>query len=194
MYSDCSNQYWKKRSKPHLTFKAKVSLAIFVTLVFFMLISHSHRKRQYKEIQRQLLLKEQKKTIRPEPTKEHYQLCDANMRDNVKMECSKLCHDEIVSIPRPTMYDSCIHGCSRSIYSAAMIGCRMGSIEEAFQEESREQAINSCSRYQFVEPQPFVLSTCRKYYREGTKAGRNLGYEFINRLVDAHWERIRNEI
>ncbi len=191
MYSNSSVQYWKKRSKPN-HFKAKISVVIVLTMTFFVLVNHHSSQRRKEEERRRTLL--ERKTNRPNPTEQQFQMCEANMRDNITIECSKLCQDELVSIPRPTMHESCIHGCSRSIYTAAVIGCRMGSIEDAFQLENRHQAMNSCSRYQHVDPQPFVLSTCRKYYREGTKAGRNLGYNFINKIIDAYWEKIRNEI
>ena len=38
-----------------------------------------------------------------------------------------------------------------------------------------------------LDPRPLVLSTCRKYHREGTrtKYGRNKAVAFLNSLLDA---------
>ena len=55
--------------------------------------------------------------------------------------------------------------------------------EEAIKKNSIEgQAYNACSRYQHSDPRPLVLSTCRKYHREGTKYGRNKALTFLNSL------------
>jgi hypothetical protein len=190
MYSDCSSKYWKQKRKSN-PLKTKVSVTLILILATILLVGNAHRNRKYEEKERLLL--ENQRNIRPSPTNIQFLTCDTNMRDVIDNECAELCRDEIVSIPRPTMYKSCIHGCSRSIFAAAKIGCRLGSLEEAFKEENRLQAQNSCSRFQNVEPQPYVLSTCRKYYREGTKHGRNLGNEFINNLIDSEWAKARNE-
>ena len=184
--------YWRQKRKTNES-RWKVSI-LFLTLILtlILLVKNTHRNRQY-ELKQRILL-EKRKNTRPIPTEEEYRMCKTNMRDIIPTECAKLCNDEIGSIPRPLMYETCIHGCSRSIYPASTIGCREGSIEQAFATESKAQAANSCSRFHQVEPQPYVMSTCRKYYREGTKIGRNLGYDFINKLIDRKWSRIRNEI
>ena len=190
MYSDCSQRYWKQKKKPNL-FKRKVTIVSIGIFTIVLLVGKVHRKRKYQERLRVLL--EERKMVRPSPTEGQFQICESNMRDSVDTECSKLCINELLSIPRPTMHKSCMHGCSRSFFSAAVIGCRMGSMEEAFQEDHHIQANNSCSRFRNVDPQPYVLSTCGKHYREGTKRGRNLGHEFINNLIDTEWTRIKNE-
>jgi hypothetical protein len=43
-----------------------------------------------------------------------------------------------------------------------------------------------------IEPKPEVQSTCRKYYREGTKKGHKIGSNFINNLVDIDWNEKKN--
>ncbi len=189
MYSDCSHRYWKQR-KRNFSLQSRVSLVLIIFTV--MLLIGNAQRRKY--LERHRLLLEKQRLVRPDPNEKQFEICELNMRGSIDLECQKLCNDELVSIPRPTMYKSCIHGCSRSIFSAAVIGCHMGSIEEAFQEENRVQGHNSCSRFQDVDPQPYVVSTCRKYYREGTKRGWNLGFDFINNLIDLEWEKIRNEV
>lgn len=195
MYSNCSTHYWNKRQKPWYTKKTKLTYVLVFLVMSMLLINDNtqRRKRRRKEQQEQQLrsLHQQRPN---KPTDEQYKLCELNMRDSINSQCAKLCNGELNSIPRPLMYEACNHGCSRSIYSAAIVGCKMGSIEDAYHNENREQAMNSCSRYQHVEPTPFVSSTCRKYYREGTKTGRNLGYGFINEMVEIHWERKKSEI
>lgn len=191
MYSDCSTNYWNKRKTSDSKWKVWIIFVVLI-LTLILLVKNTHKNRQYGIKQRMII--EDRKNTRPSPTEEEYRLCETNMRDISPIECAKLCHNEVGSIPRPLMYETCIHGCSRSLYSAAVIGCREGSIEKAFQIENQQQAANSCSRFHQVEPQPYVISTCRKYYREGTKTGRNLGYDFINKLIDRKWSRIRNEI
>ena len=203
MYSDCSSKYWKQRRKPNANKIKLISILSFLTTI--LLLIGYQRNIQYRRFQEtQRLLEEQNRirNIRPNATDVQYQLCESNMRDRMDVECIQLCKDEIVSVPRPTMYQSCVHGCSRSYLPAARNGCQMGGVSsvetssssEIFDDQSSSKAMISCSRFQRVEPQPYVFSTCRKYFREGSIKGRKMGYELINGLIDAEWKRIRNEV
>lgn len=193
MYSDCSSKYWKQRQKPN-TLKLKIiSCSMFVCAILLLIGHHGHRQRKQKETER--FLEEQRRNTRPNATEVQFVLCESNMRDRADVECMQLCKDEIISIPRPTMYQSCVHGCSRSFFASAVHGCRSESIEKDMERDDQmNKASPSCSRYQRVEPQPHVFTTCRKYFREGVMKGKKLGNELINNLIDAEWVRIRNEV
>jgi hypothetical protein len=117
------------------------------------------------------------------------------MRDALRLECDDICRVETKSIPRPTMYNACHHGCSRSFYAAAMIGCREGSEEGALLEINGEShSHTSCSRYIDVNPRPNVQITCKKYYKEGAGRGWKLGNEVINTLLEVAWnKKLKND-
>ncbi len=197
MYSDCSTKYWKQRGQKPNSLKVKIIYVSTFICAFILLIGwhgyQNHKRHNEREIQR--LLNEQRRNTRPNATEIQSKLCESNMRDRVDTECTQLCKNEILSVPRPTMYQSCVHGCSRSFFAAAIIGCRMGTVDQALENGGlSSKAMISCSRFQRVEPQPYVFSTCRKYFREGTIQGRNVGNELINSLIDSEWNRIRNEV
>ena len=196
MYSDCSTKYWKQRQKPN-SFKVKlICITTFICTFILLIGGHGYqRRKRHNELEIQRQLKEQRLNTRPDATETQYELCERNMRDRVDTECMQLCKDEIVSVPRPTMHQSCVHGCSRSFFAGAIVGCKMGTISQALKSgDQANKAMISCSRYQRIEPQPYVFSTCRRYFREGIIKGRNVGNQFINSLIDSEWDRIRNEV
>lgn len=186
MYSGSSECYWKQRAKPN-PLKSPRTIAflafVIISLSGIKLRLNSHER--FEEQQRVLVAESM---IRPTPNEENYRLCESNMRDALRIECDQLCSGETMSIPRSTMYRSCHHGCSRSFYSAAVVGCRQGTEEDAFTKMNSE-ANSSCSRYMNIEPRPAVQSTCKKYYREGTKRGRQMGIEFIDGIIDTEWAK-----
>jgi hypothetical protein len=112
------------------------------------------------------------------------------MREFVRVECDEMCKGEMMSIPRPTMFRSCQHGCSRSFYSAAIVGCREGTEDDAFRKTNAE-AHSSCSVYNNIDPKPNVQSTCKSYYRQGTKRGRQMGLEILERILNRNWAEER---
>ena len=114
--------------------------------------------------------------------------CETNMRDALRIECDEICSNEAKSVPRPTMYSSCHHGCSRSFYSAAIVGCREGSETEALTKINGESH-SSCSRYMNVNPRPSVQLLCKKYYNEGIERGWKLGNEFIDNILQMEWDK-----
>ncbi len=194
MYSDCSSKYWKQRQKPN-TLKLKIITSSILLGTIFLLIGH-HSHQRHKERETKRILEERRRNTRPNATEVQYELCESNMRDRADIECMQLCKEEITSVPRPTMYQSCIHGCARSFLSGALGGCRAESMEiiDLERDEQANKALVSCSRYQRVEPQPYVFTTCRKYFREGELKGKKAGHGLINSLIDKEWERIRNEV
>ncbi len=185
MYSGSSEQYWNKRKKTN-PFKIRaMALTGFIALCLIVSTSRSRSRKRYEVEQRRRALE---LSHRPMATENHISLCESNMRDALRIECDELCSSEIASIPRPTMYQSCHHGCSRAFYSAAVVGCREGTEEDAFRKINAE-GHNSCSRYANVDPRPDVQSTCKKYHRDGTKRGWHMGTEFIDSILNAEWNK-----
>ena len=185
MYAESSNEYWRQRKKPNpFRLKILISTGTMFLLLVLGISANSHKRKREEEIR---ILKV-KSLIRPTATEKHFSACNSNMRDSALRECSSVCANEYMAIPKPLMHQACIHGCSTSFVSAAVVGCQdFGSEEEAMRKNSIEgQAYsNACSRYQHSDPRPLVLSTCRKYHREGTKYGRNKAVTFLNSLLDA---------
>lgn len=185
MYSGTSEQYWKKTKRSHSTKLPRNILIVgFFTLIVFAITLRSSAR--YEDERRKMMLAES--MIRPNPTEENSNMCERNMQDVLRIECDKMCKDEAMSIPRPSMYRSCHHGCSRAFYSAAMVGCREGPESEAFAKMTTESH-SSCSRYMHIEPKPNVQSTCKQYYRQGTKEGWKLGSQFIDKLIQIEWDK-----
>lgn len=184
MYAGCSEQYWKQRKKHHFTLtKNKIFLSILLSSLIagIALKSNFHKKGENRR-----KLKEHVPSPPPPATEEQIRQCQLNMREYLRIECDKLCEGEVMSIPRPIMFRSCHHGCSRSFYSAAIVGCREGTEDDAFRKTSAE-AHYSCSIYDNVDPKPNVQSTCKNYYRLGIKRGRQLGLEMIQNIVEHDW-------
>lgn len=190
MYSVNSEEYWKKSKKGKHFTNTQIVLLLVITIILGITLQPVIYPRSQKlndnEIQRLLA----ENIPRPQASNEQYTLCETNMRDILRTECDSMCSSEAQSLPRPTMYRSCHHGCSRAFYSAAIIGCKSESETEAFSKMNRE-ANNSCSRYMHIEPKPEVQSTCRKYYREGTKRGHKIGSDFINNVIDIKWKEMK---
>lgn len=249
MYSNSSEQYWKKRKKETNPFHSRIVVVIVTLCITTFLVRTTFTSRSRAENERQQRREEYERMrvmrrtssaststsssgleIGPTTsviiaTEEQLSLCESNMRDALRLECDDMCNVELSSLPRPTMYRSCHHGCSRSFYSAAVEGCREGggvgvasvsvrgeqatlsvpspglppssSASSSSQGNegggswNRVEANSSCSRFMMIEPKPDVQSTCKKYYRDGTKRGRIMGLTFINDLLDAEWERQR---
>jgi hypothetical protein len=187
MYSGNSEEYWKRSKKSNQINNTEIVLLVLITILLGFtaraVIYPRNDSLNDHEIQRLL----EENVPRPQASSFQYNVCESNMRDALRTECDSMCTSEAQSLPRPTMYRSCHHGCSRAFYSAAIIGCKNESEIEAHSKMNRE-ANNACSRYMNIEPRPEVQSTCRKYYREGTKQGHKIGSNFINNLVDIHWE------
>ena len=140
------------------------------------------KKRQKEE---EIRVLKAKSLVRPTATETHFKVCANNMRDSVLRHCSSLCTNEYMATPRPLMHQACMHGCSASFISAAVIACQnFGEEEEALRKNSME-GYNVCSRYQHSDPRPHVFTTCQKYHREGIKYGRNKAVDFLNGLLDA---------
>jgi hypothetical protein len=191
MYSGSSEQYWKNKSKPNplKSTRSKLILLLLALVLFSGLQFKSNSLKRIEERQRHL----REFKLRPVATEHHYKLCETNMRDVLRMQCDEMCSTEAMSIPRPTMYQSCHHGCSRSFYSAAVVGCRQGSEENAFHKMNSESHI-SCSRYIDIDPRPDVQSTCKKYYRQATKRGRQIGFDFIEQIIDIEWDKKKKRL
>ena len=194
MYAESSNEYWRQRRKSN-PYRLKVLLSagtMFFLLVLGIsdrLVSNSQKRKKDEEIR---ILKEQT-LIRPTATDRHFSVCNDNMRDSALRECSSVCANEYMTLPKPLMYQACIHGCTTSFVSAALIGCQnFGSEEDAVRKNSVD-TYKACSRYQHSDPRPHVLSVCRKYHREGTKFGRNKAVTFLNSLLDAELLSQQNE-
>ena len=231
MYSNSSEQYWKKRKKETNPFHSRTAVVIVALCITTLLVRTTFTSRSRAENERQQRQEEYERMRVMTRTssssssvsslslgleigsttsiiiakEEQLSLCESNMRDALRLECDDMCNVELSSLPRPTMYRSCHHGCSRSFYSGAVEGCREGGGAGAGSVPSPalppspsvsvsspgNDANSSCSRYVTIEPKPDVQSTCKKYYREGTKRGRTMGLKFINELLDAEWERQR---
>lgn len=179
MYSNTSQQYWRQRKKPDGKKKTLIALGVLSLALVgstYIIRGTSRARAQRHELEMQ-------RHRAAEVTEGHRSQCE----DHVKAmhnECSSLCNEERKSIPRPTMYQSCLHGCLGAFHDAAVIGCRQGSEEDAFHKVSSD-SFEHCSNYQNTLPRPEVLSTCRKYHREGTKAGHRLGLRYLHHLLDS---------
>lgn len=191
MYSGNSEEYWKRAKKRNQINNNQVVLFILIAIFlgFTVRVVIYPRKDSLNDHEIQRLLAEN--VPRPQASSFQYTLCETNIRDVLRTECDSMCTSEAQSLPRPMMYRSCHHGCSRAFYSAAIIGCKNESEIEAFSKMNQETN-NACSRYMNIEPRPEVQSTCRKYYREGTKKGHKIGSNFINNLVDIDWNEKKN--
>lgn len=178
MYANCSEQYWKERKKSNLYRSQSVLIAVIIlTVLVGVIVQTSHKKRD-QEVQKRWLVDQS--WIRPSATETHYIQCESNMRYSTQRECLGICSSELMSIPRPTIHQACSQGCTNSFLSAAVVGCREGPEDDAHK-KALIRVHETCERYQNT---PRVLSTCRKYYREGTKKGRLKGNTFINNLLD----------
>ena len=180
MYSNTSEQYWRQRKKPgekktKLIALGVLSLALVGSTYVIRGKSRERARNHELEMQRRRAV---------EVTEVHRQQCEEHV-EGMHNECSSLCNGERKSIPRPTMYQSCLHGCLGAFHDAAVIGCRQGSEEDAFHKVS-SSSFEHCSNYQNTLPRPEVLSTCRKYHREGTKVGHRSGLRFLHHLLDTH--------
>ena len=180
MYSNSSQEYWdqKERSKKKANKKALVALGILgcSVLVGGIFVARSQRSSRA----RQEALERQRRRL--EVTESHKVQCETHL-GTMHNECSMLCNEERKSIPRPTMYQSCLTGCMGSFPVAASIGCRQGSEEDAFQKAAAVSA-DHCSTYSGTLPKPEVLSTCRKAFREGTKAGWRSGKRYLEHILN----------
>ena len=184
MYAGTSEQYWKQRKKTSPLKSPRNILGLIILISVGIIITSNAR--QSREEQKRVLLAE--RVTRPTLTEGDYGLCEVNMRDALRIECDEICNDEVKSVPRPTMYSSCHHGCSRSFYSAAVAGCREGSKSDAITKVNSESH-SSCSRYLNVNPRPSVQLLCKKYYKEGTERGWKLGNEFIKNILQVKSEK-----
>lgn len=182
MYAGCSEQYWKQQKKRHFQL-TKQNLFLSILIISFLGIAF---KSSFEKGGKHSSIIEN--VLPAAPTEEQYQQCELNMRELLRAECDQLCKGELMSIPRPIMFRSCQHGCSRSFYAAAMVGCREGTEDDAFRKTSAE-AHFSCSLYDNIDPKPNVQSTCKNYYRLGTKRGRQLGLEMIQNILENNWAR-----
>jgi len=97
-------------------------------------------------------------------------------------ECSDLCRDARQMVPRPVMYQSCVHGCSGALYSAAINGCSGGSREENIQQLA-QHGYKECAKYQNILPKPDIFTQCRKQYGLATERGYELGRTWISELL-----------
>ena len=187
MYAGSSEQYWKQqRTKSHpLKSPRNIFIFGFILLLSVAITLRSNARQRHEEQQRILLAE---RMTRPTATEENYRVCETNMRDALRIECDEICSSEAKSVPRPTMYSSCHHGCSRSFYSAAIVGCREGSETEALTKINGESH-SSCSRYMNVNPRPSVQLLCKKYYNEGIERGWKLGNEFIDNILQMEWDK-----
>ena len=179
MYSNTSQQYWEDRNKRKGGIwgnrKALVALGLLgcSILIGGIVVGRARRARR-EELERQ--------RRRLEVTESHKVQCETNLGP-MHNECSMLCNEERKSIPRPTMYQSCLTGCMGSFPIAVSVGCRRGSEEDAFQKAASASS-DHCSTYSGTLPKPEVLSTCRKAFREGTKAGWRSGRRYLEHILD----------
>ena len=190
MYAGCSEQYWKERKRANPSKWRNTAIFTIILLSSIGIISQHKRQKVFNEKQKRLL--KEKSLFRPIASDEDYLSCGSNVQSEVSSECSALCNNERKSIPRPTMYHACIHGCTSSFEPSILVGCQEASEEEVFRKVgSLSQA--HCSRYLDSQPKPEVFSTCRKYHREGTKRGYRIGHKRINDLLDARWLMFKNQ-
>lgn len=181
MYSNTSQQYWEERNKKKSGIwgskKALVALGILGCSILVGGIFVGRARSRSKKAREEL----EQKRRRLEVKESHKVQCETNLGP-MHNECSMLCNEERKSIPRPTMYQSCLTGCMGSFPVAASVGCRQGSEEDAFQKAASVSA-DHCSTYSGTLPKPEVLSTCRKAFREGTKAGWRSGKRYMEHIL-----------
>jgi hypothetical protein len=183
MYSNTSQQYWEERNKKKGIWgnnkRALVALGIVGCSVLIGGILVGRARRSKARAHREELERHRR---RLEVTESHKVQCETYL-GSMHNECSMLCNEERKSIPRPTMYQSCFTGCMGSFPIAASVGCRQGSEEDAFQKATSVSS-DHCSAYSGTLPKPEVLSTCRKAFREGTKAGWRSGKRYLEYILD----------
>jgi len=177
MYSNCSEKYWNERKKPDVN-KRKVFIASGLTLALIgatFYICRNVPGRNKPESFRRLRL---------DNSESQRQRCELYVKD-IRDECINLCSNERASIPRPTMHQACLHGCEASFHDAAFLACRQESEDQDAFRQVGHSSYEHCEKYQNALPRPEVLSTCRKYYREGAKSGKRFGTSYITYLAHA---------
>ena len=184
LYANSSDQYWRERKKTKRTrqYACAALLSFFVLGVLSTVVSRrrSQRKREEADVARRLSL------VRPNATEIHHLQCRSGFAKGIQDECTALCIDERMSMPRPTMHQACLHGCHGALVDAVGVSCQGGTEEDTFEKVGPE-SYQWCSKFLNTLPKPEVLSTCKKSHREGTKRGFRLGESYLNKLLDAEW-------
>uniref|UniRef100_A0A6S9EW66 Uncharacterized protein n=1 Tax=Ditylum brightwellii TaxID=49249 RepID=A0A6S9EW66_9STRA len=188
MYSNCSEQYWRERRKQKNNKKQIVAIAstsVFILLCLIIVLTSGKESKKGSDDQQNTVIE------RPNATDVHSKKCEMQSNKDIN-GCSLICAEERKSIPRPIMYQACMHGCNSAYIEASLIGCQDQSEEEAF------VAIGSfanqhCSKYHNIQPKPEVFSTCRKYHRESTKQGFDSGKKILSDILDAEWNILKDQ-
>lgn len=193
MYAACSEQYWKRKTAKPFSFNT--SIFVVLLLVSSIIIGVTVKKSSgfLSKREEHRILTGFENTSRPVATKENFHQCEVAARDFLRVECEELCKGESMSIPRPVMFRSCQDGCLRSFYTAAIVGCHEGTEDEAFRKTNIQSHL-ACSTYDNVDPRPNVQSTCKKYYRLGTKRGWQLGFDLIQKILDGKLIEEKNNL
>mmetsp|Transcript_22707 Transcript_22707/g.32038 ORF Transcript_22707/g.32038 Transcript_22707/m.32038 type:complete len:143 (+) Transcript_22707:123-551(+) len=140
MYAGCSEKYWKERSRKRGK-NFKITLFTLVTLYTIVALwTIAKRRRESNQMY-------QKSLIRPKPSHEEKKKCEFIARDKLQNECMSLCVGERNSIPRPTMYNSCMHGCTSSFLGASSAACQENSAEELLVTNLSPAAISDCDNF-----------------------------------------------
>ena len=174
MYDNCSEQYWKnkkkRRQRPGVILIA--SLGFLLLLVSAVLVATRSRSTSAKGDSKveDLLPLRQRKLVASEV---HFKICAEHFKtiqNSAQNECLMICSEERTSVPRPTMYQACIHGCNNALFRSAEISCNGGTQEKVF-DEVELHSYRHCSRFEGLRPRIELVSTCRKYYDIASKQG-----------------------
>ncbi len=179
MYDSCSEQYWKNRKKkrPPKVF-LRISLLCFIAsvIVATLVVMKLRPDRQITENEENLDMTRKSPEAPPRKlvaTEIHFKRCAdyfQKIRNSAQNVCLMTCSEERTSIPRPTMYQACIHGCNSAYFPSAEISCNRGTPEKIF-DEVDSHSYQHCSRFEGLRPKVELVALCRKYHDNGSKQG-----------------------
>jgi hypothetical protein len=191
MYDSCSEQYWKNRKKrrPPKAF-LRISLLCFFAFVSVaaLVVRKLRPVRQINENEANVDMTTTSPQAAPRmlvATELHYKRCADHfqkIRNTAQNECLMTCNEERTSIPRPTMYQACIHGCNSAYFRSAEISCHGGTTEK-ISDEVDSHSYQQCSRFEGLRPKVELVALCRKYHDNGSKQGYLAAKSLLDEIV-----------
>lgn len=191
MYDSCSEQYWKNRKKkrPPKVF-LRISLLCFISSVSLaaLVVIKLRPVRQITENEANLDMTTKSPQAAPRKlvaTEVHFKRCAdyfQKIRNSAQNACLMTCSEERTSIPRPTMYQACIHGCNSAYFRSAEICCNGGTPEKIF-DEVDSHSYQQCSRFEGLRPKVELVALCRKHHDNGSKQGYLAAKSLLDEIV-----------
>lgn len=132
-----------------------------------------------------------------EESKIHSHYNHHNHNQIASRECTLICNTERMSIPRPTMHQACLHGCSKGFAKNVELGCYNKTLSEnisasATSSEGGGHQHEYCYKYQNRIPKPELYSTCLNYYKKASRRGYQMGLEYLEEEIERKWNVLRD--